>query len=194
MESTAAAQATRSRIERDPPTAEREQRRQMALRHVRQYPDPALRRRAVDVTEFDDELAALADRMFGIMNDAYGVGLAAPQLGLLLRLFTYQVDERDEPQAIVNPVIESRSDETDIEDEGCLSLGDVRVPIERAVSIKVKAQSLDGSEVTFDLEGFPARVFQHEIDHLDGVLAIDRVAEGHAEERKEAMRYLRPKP
>lgn len=192
MESTAAAQVTRSRIERDPPTAEREQRRQMALRHVRQYPDPALRRVAVEVEEFDDELAALADRMYGIMQDAYGVGLAAPQLGLLLRLFTYQVDDTDEPRAVVNPVIEWRSDETDVEEEGCLSLGDVRVPIERPVAIKVRARELDGSEVTFDLEGFPARVFQHEIDHLDGVLAIDRVAEQEA--RKEAMRYLRPKP
>ena len=191
MESSAA-QVARSRIDRDPPNAEREQRRQMALRHVRQYPDPALKRRATEVAEFDEELEALVDRMFGIMGDAYGVGLAAPQLGLLLRIFTYQVEEEGAPRVLVNPVIEWSSDETETESEGCLSLGEVTVPVERAVSIRVKGQEVDGSELELELEGFPARVFQHEIDHLDGVLMIDRTTDDEA--RKAAMRYLRPKP
>ena len=189
---TSAAQHTRARIDRDPPTAEREQRRQLALRHVRQYPDPVLRRRAHEVTEFDEELAALADRMFSIMGDAYGVGLAAPQLGLLLRIFTFQVGEDDQPEAIVNPVVESASSETDVDDEGCLSLGETRVPVERPISVKVTGKDLQGADVSYELEGFEARVFQHEIDHLDGVLMIDRAPQGEA--RKEAMRYLRPKP
>lgn len=164
----------------------------MALRHVRQYPDPVLRRTAEKVTVFDDELKALVDRMFTIMHDAHGVGLAAPQLGLLLRLFTYQVEVDDEPRAVVNPQIEVVGDATEVDDEGCLSLGELRVPVERAVAIRVKAQDVDGNPVELELEHFPARVFQHETDHLNGVLAIDRVADEAA--RKEAMRYLRPKP
>jgi peptide deformylase len=189
---TTAAKLSRARIQRDPPTADREHRRQMALRHVRQYPDPVLRRPASDVTKFDDELAALVDRMYGIMNDAYGVGLAAPQVGLLLRVFTYQVDEDTEPAAVINPKITWSSDETDVEEEGCLSLGDVRVPIERPVAIKVSGKTLTGEDLELEVDGFTARVFQHEIDHLDGVLAIDRVKDDAA--RKEAMRTLRPRP
>jgi peptide deformylase len=164
----------------------------MALRHIRQYPDPVLRRAASEVTEFDDELKALAERMFSIMDDAYGVGLAAPQLGLLLRIFTYQIEEAGPPKAMVNPVIESRSDERDIDEEGCLSLGDARVPVERSVSVTVSGKDENGDDVKLDLEGYAARVFQHEIDHLDGVLMIDKVTDETA--RREAMAYLRPKP
>jgi peptide deformylase len=192
MDSTAA-EMTRNRIERDPPTAEREQRRQMALRHVRQYPDPVLRRRANEVTAFDDELDALVQRMYGIMNDAYGVGLAAPQVGLLLRVFTFQIDEDGTPGAIINPVLESKSDETDVDEEGCLSLGDnVRAPVERPVTIKVSGKTVTGEDVVYDLSGYEARVFQHEMDHLDGILAIDRITDDAA--RKAAMSALRPRP
>jgi peptide deformylase len=155
---------------------EREQRRQIALRHVRQYPDPVLRRNTAPVTEFDEELVALVERMVGIMDDAVGVGLAAPQLGLLLRLFTYRFADDENAQAVVNPVISWFSDEKDIEDEGCLSLGDLRVPVERSISVKVEGKDQFGEDVSFELDGYHARVFQHEIDHLDGVLMMDRAA------------------
>ncbi|MBC7644641.1 MAG: peptide deformylase [Thermoleophilia bacterium] len=162
------------------------------MRHVRQYPDPVLRRQCVDVVDFDDELRALAERMYSIMDDAWGVGLAAPQLGLLLNIFTYRVSELDEPAAMVNPKIEWSSDETDIDDEGCLSLGELRVSVSRAVSIKVTGHDLFGEPVAHDLEGFAARVFQHEIDHLAGVLAFDRAIDDQS--RAAALGYLRPKP
>lgn len=164
----------------------------MALRHVRQYPDPVLRRECAEVTDFDDELRALADRMFSIMDDAWGVGLAAPQLGLLIRIFTYRVEAGDEPQALVNPVIEWSSDETAVDDEGCLSLRDLRVPVRRPVAVKVTGKDLHGEDLSFDLEGFPARVFQHEIDHLNGMLAFDRAADEQS--RAAALGYLRPRP
>lgn len=163
----------------------------MALRHVRQYPDPVLRQKALDVVEFDDELRALAERMFSIMRDAWGVGLAAPQLGLRLRMFAWQAQADDEPQALVNPTITWSSDELSTEEEGCLSLGEVRVPIERSVAVKVTGFDVHGEPVSYDLEGFVARVFQHEIDHLDGVLLMDRTDNAS---RKLAMAYLRPKP
>lgn len=189
---TTSAKAARKRLQKDPPSPERDQRRQLALRHVRQYPDPVLRRQCVDVVDFDDELRALAERMYSIMDDAWGVGLAAPQLGLLLNIFTYRVSELDEPAAMVNPKIEWSSDETDIDDEGCLSLGELRVSVSRAVSIKVTGHDLFGEPVAHDLEGFAARVFQHEIDHLAGVLAFDRAIDDQS--RAAALGYLRPKP
>ncbi len=187
--SSATASASRSRDANDQIS---EQRRQMALRHVRQYPDPVLKADTRPIDQFDSELEALASRMFGIMRDAMGVGLAAPQLGLRLRMFTFQDADEEQPQAVVNPRITVRSDETDVEEEGCLSLGDVRVPVERHVSITVEAQDLQGETVTWELEGFRARVFQHEMDHLDGVLIIDRAAD--AEARAQAMSELRPRP
>jgi peptide deformylase len=169
-----------------------EQRRQMALRHVRQYPDPVLRVPADAVTEFDDELEALVERMTSIMGDAYGIGLAAPQLGLRLRLFTFQPEEGP-AEAVVNPTVTWSSEETEVDIEGCLSLGDnVRVPVRRPVAVKVEAKTVTGEDKVWELDDYYARVFQHEIDHLDGVLMIDRV-EGD-EPRAEAMGRLRPRP
>jgi peptide deformylase len=169
-----------------------EQRRQMALRHVRQYPDPVLRVPTDDVVEFDDELQALVERMTSIMSDAHGIGLAAPQLGLRLRLFTFQPEDGP-AEAVVNPRITWKSDETDVDIEGCLSLGDrVRVPVRRAVAIKVEAKTAAGEDRSWDLDDYYARVFQHEMDHLDGVLMIDRVDD--AEARSAAMSHLRPRP
>ena len=171
---------------------EQEQRRQMALRHVRQYPDPVLRVATDEVTEFDGELQALVERMSSIMGDAYGIGLAAPQLGLRLRLFTFQ-PESGPAEAVVNPKVTWSSDETDTDIEGCLSLGDeVRVPVERPVAIKVEAKTATGEDKSWELDDYYARVFQHEIDHLDGVLMIDRVTD--AEARAAAMGTLRPRP
>jgi peptide deformylase len=189
---TRAAERRRAGSELASSAAEREQRRQLALRHVRQYPDPVLRRQTERVETFDAELRSLVERMHSIMHDAWGVGLAAPQLGLLLQLFTYQFGEGDEPGVLVNPVVESSSDETAVDDEGCLSLGSVGVPVERAVAITVSGQDLEGESVRMDLEGYQARVFQHEIDHLNGVLMIDKVADPEA--RGVAMRALRPQP
>lgn len=164
----------------------------MALRHVRQYPDPVLRVPAGEVVAFDDELVALVERMTSIMGDAQGIGLAAPQLGLRLRLFTFQPEEGP-AEAVVNPRITWSSDETDIDDEGCLSLGDtVRVPVRRPVAIRVQAKSVTGADQEWELDDYYARVFQHEIDHLDGVLMIDRVEGGDA--RRAAMARLRPRP
>ena len=164
----------------------------MALRHVRQYPDPVLRVPTDEVVDFDDELSALVDRMRSIMGDAYGVGLAAPQLGLRLRLFTFQPEEGP-AEAVINPKITWTSDETDVDIEGCLSLGDdVRVPVQRPTSIKVEAKTVSGDDKTWELDDYYARVFQHEIDHLDGVLMIDRVTDTEA--RASAMAHLRPRP
>lgn len=169
-----------------------EQRRQMALRHVRQYPDPVLRSKTTDVVDFDEELAALVDRMVSIMGDAHGIGLAAPQLGLRLRLFTFQPAEGP-AEAVVNPRVTWSSDETDVDIEGCLSLGDnVRVPVRRPSAVKVEGMTHTGEARTWELDDYYARVFQHEIDHLDGVLMIDRVDDPAA--RAEAMAQLRPRP
>jgi peptide deformylase len=171
---------------------EQEQRRQMALRHVRQYPDPVLRVKTDEVTEFDDELVALVERMTSIMGDAAGIGLAAPQLGLRLRLFTFQPEEGP-AEAVVNPKITWKSDETDVDIEGCLSLGDeVRVPVRRPSAIKVEGKTAAGEDKTWELDDYYARVFQHEMDHLDGVLMIDRVEDD--ESRANAMARLRPRP
>lgn len=191
MNTTAQEPAT-TRRDREPPSPEREQLRQMALRHVRQYPDPVLRRKAAPVTSFDEELKALVERMYSIMDDAWGVGLAAPQLGLLLQVFTYRVEDDEPPQSLINPVIEWSGEETDVEDEGCLSLGELRVSVERPIAIKVRGKDVTGADVSLDLDDFRARVFQHEIDHLNGVLAIDRAVDDDA--RKAALAYLRPKP
>lgn len=175
-----------------PHSPEREHRRQLALRHVRQYPDLVLRRTAYPVETFDDELRALVERMWQIMSEALGVGLAAPQLGLLLQVFTYQLPDEAEPSAIINPSIEWSSDEREVDEEGCLSLGEVRVPVERPVAVRVTGQDVQGDKVTLELEGFGARVHQHEIDHLNGVLMIDRASDDPA--RRLAMSYLRPAP
>jgi peptide deformylase len=171
---------------------QQEQRRQMALRHVRQYPDPVLRVAAEPVAEFDEELSALVDRMTSIMSDAHGIGLAAPQLGLRLQLFTFQ-PESGPAEAVVNPRIVWSSDETDVDIEGCLSLGDdVRAPIRRATAIKVEAQTITGEARTWELDDYYARVFAHEIDHLEGRLMIDRIED--AADRATAMAALRPRP
>ncbi|MCW2924829.1 MAG: def [Thermoleophilia bacterium] len=197
MDATAATRSRRPSNRRDDSSdgslaPEAEQRRQMALRHVRQYPDPVLRVQTDDVTLFDDELAALVDRMTSIMGDAHGIGLAAPQLGLRLRLFTFQPEDGP-AEAVVNPKVTWSSDDTDVEEEGCLSLGDtVRVPVRRPVAIKVDAQTVTGEAKSWDLDDYYARVFAHEIDHLDGVLMIDRVEDDEA--RAAAMGRLRPRP
>jgi len=168
---------------------EAEVRRRFALAQIRQYGDVALRMRAHDITEFDDDLRRLVERMTALMHDAQGVGLAATQVGVPRRLFVFEPDE-DGPRALVNPVIVDRSDETEPDEEGCLSLQGVRVPVDRATRIVVEGKDENGQDVRYELEGYAARVAQHEFDHLDGVLIIDRTDDEH---RKGALAVLRPR-
>jgi peptide deformylase len=170
--------------------AEAEARRRFALAQIRQYPDPVLRLRANEVEEFDDELARLAERMTHLMHDANGVGLAATQVGVLRRLFVF-VQSEDEVRAVVNPRIVDRSKDSETEEEGCLSLGPIRVPVERPLKVTLEAQELDGSPLRLKLEGLAARVAQHELDHLDGVLILGRTDDAS---RRDALGRLRPKP
>jgi peptide deformylase len=170
--------------------AEAEARRRFALAQIRQYPDPVLRLRANEVEEFDDELARLAERMTHLMHDANGVGLAATQVGVLRRLFVF-VQGEDEVRAVVNPRIVDRSKDSETEEEGCLSLGPIRVPVERPLKVTLEAQELDGSPLRLKLEGLAARVAQHELDHLDGVLLLGRTDDAS---RRDALGRLRPKP
>jgi peptide deformylase len=168
---------------------EKEEIRRFALAQIRQYPDHALRMKAKEVTEFDDYLTSLVERMMHMMEDAQGVGLAATQLGILQRVFVFALED-EPPQAIVNPRIVDHSKETETDEEGCLSLEGVRVPVERPAKVTIEGLDPAGREVHLELEGLGARVVQHETDHLDGVLIIDRTDEEH---RKEAMAILRPK-
>jgi peptide deformylase len=170
---------------------EREARRRLALAQVRQYPDPVLRMRANEVTEFDDDLRRLVERMTQLMHDASGVGLAGTQVGTLQRVFVFQPHAEDEARAIVNPAIVERSDEAASDSEGCLSLQGVSVPVERALRITLEGKDEHGGDVRLELEDHPARVAQHELDHLDGVLIIDRTT---PEARREALGILRPTP
>ena len=162
--------------------------RRLALAQIRQYPDPVLRLEAQEVQEFDGDLAQLVERMIRLMEDARGVGLAANQVGILRRVFVIQAEEEQEPRALVNPVIVDRSDELDDDDEGCLSMQGVVVPVERPVRVRIEARDEEGNPVTLELEGLPARVAQHELDHLDGVLIFDRTT---PEGKREALAVLR---
>jgi peptide deformylase len=169
--------------------AESEARRRLALAQIRQYGDPALRLVANEVEDFDDDLRRLVDRMTVLMHEAQGVGLAATQVGVLRRLFVFEPGD-DGPKAIANPVVVERSDESATDDEGCLSLQGVRVPVERATRIVLEGKDENGEDVRYELDEYGSRVAQHELDHLDGVLIIDRTDDEH---RKEALATLRPR-
>ncbi len=171
--------------------AEAEARRRLALAQIRQYPDPALRMRAREVETFDGDLARLVERMTALMRDANGVGLAATQVGVVRRVFVFQPDPESEPAVVVNPELVWSADEVESDEEGCLSIQGVRVPVERAVRVTLAGRNPAGEEVSFELEGMGARAAQHELDHLDGVLVIDRTT---PEARKEALGLLRPQP
>ena len=170
--------------------AETQARRQLALAQVRQYGDPVLRMRAHEVTSFDEDLQRLATRMKQLMRDARGVGLAATQVGILQRVFVFQKGE-DDVVAVVNPTLSDLGDETVIEDEGCLSIQGVTMPVERHLRVSLEGKDEEGNDLRFELEGHPARVAQHELDHLDGTLILDRTTD---EARKEALAVLRPRP
>ena len=173
--------------------AEREARRRAALALVRQYPDPVLRMQAKEVEDLDESVAELAERMTRLMDEARGVGLAAPQLGVLRRVIVYRAGDEDPPVALVNPRLVSASDELEPGDEGCLSLGGatVVVVVERPTAVTVEALTPTGEDVRIEAEGLEARVILHELDHLDGVLTIDRTT---PEQRRAALAQLRPQP
>ena len=168
--------------------AERLVRKEVALAQIRQYGDPVLRMRAGEVETFDEELARITARMIELMHDADGVGLAATQIGILRRFFVCTLDGED--RVLVNPVVTPEGSDTEVEDEGCLSLGTVRVPIERALRVRVEARDAAGEPVSLTLAEMDARVVQHELDHLDGVLLLDRT---DAESRREAIAQIRPR-
>jgi peptide deformylase len=169
--------------------AEAEARRRLALAQIRQYGDPALRLTAHEVVDFDDDLRRLVDRMTVLMHEAQGVGLAATQVGVLRRLFVFEPDE-DGPRAIVNPVVVERNGELVTDEEGCLSLQGVRVPVERSDTIVLEGKDPNGDDMRVELDAYGSRIVQHELDHLDGVLIIDRTDDEH---RKEALATLRPR-
>jgi len=166
---------------------ERAARRQIALAQIRQYPDAALRMEARPVVDFDDELRSLVERMKLLMVDANGIGLAATQVGVLRRVFVFQRAE-DEVAAIANPEIVERSEETEVSDEGCLSIQGITVPVERAFEVTIVGKDENGNDVRYELDNYSARCVQHETDHLDGVLFIDRL---DRETRKAALRAIR---
>ena len=168
--------------------AELQARRRVALSQIRQYGDPVLRMRANEVEAFDEELARLTERMTGLMHDAEGVGLAATQVGILRRLFVFH--DEGEDRVIVNPVLTVRGKESEVDEEGCLSLGPIRMPVERAVEVTLDGFDAEGKAVHLELEGMSARVVQHELDHLDGKMIIDRT---DPDSRREAMAQLRPR-
>ncbi len=169
----------------DPQTAAR---RAAALARVRKWGDPVLRTRARPIDRFDDALREEVARMGEIMNDALGVGLAATQLGALHRLLVYRVQPESEVAALLNPEVEWAGEVQEVAEEGCLSLPEVLVDVERPLHVRVRGRDENGDEVVVEATGLEARVIQHEIDHLDGVLILDRTTR---EQRKDAMRALR---
>jgi peptide deformylase len=175
--------------ERDEQALEREARRLLALSRIRQYGDTVLRMRAREVEAFDADLERLVERMTDLMHEANGVGLAATQVGVLRRLFVFTEDGED--RVLINPTITKRSSDLEIDDEGCLSLREVLVPVERATSVTIEGLDTKGEPVSFELEPPASRVVQHELDHLDGVLIIDRTDD---ESRRAALARLRPQP
>jgi peptide deformylase len=170
--------------------AQRDAVRRTALAQIRQYGDASLRLEARPVEAFDADLERLVARMKRLMVDANGVGLAATQVGVLRRVVVFQEESDSEPIALVNPEIVERSEQLTTEDEGCLSLQGVLVPVERACTVTVEAKDETGADVRLELVEPGARVVQHEVDHLDGVLIIDRTT---PEARREALAVLRPR-
>jgi peptide deformylase len=169
-------------------TEEERERRNAALGQVRQFGDPVLNSRASEITEFGPDLEREGERMIEIMRDAIGIGLAATQLGLMRRMLVFQAGLEATPTTMVNPVIEWTSDDEAIATEGCLSLRGVAVDVERALHARVRGVDASGEPLVIEASGLEARVLQHEIDHLDGVLMIDRTSR---DQRRGALRALR---
>ncbi len=163
-------------------------RREAALKLVRKYGDPVLRSRALEIDRFDDALVEEVRRMGRLMHDAYGIGLAATQVGVMHRVLVYRTELEGAVAALVNPVMEWQSKDKEAAEEGCLSLPGVGVEVERPVHVRVRALDERGKPILVEASGLEARVIQHEMDHLDGVLIVDRTSR---DQRKQAMRTLR---
>ena len=180
--------AVKDETERERLEAELIERREAALANVVKFGDPVLKSKASPVSDFGPDLRAEAERMIAIMRDGLGVGLAATQIGMLRRLLVFQAGSDSQPTALVNPEIEWLSDEIVLAEEGCLSLPGVAMDVERPLHARVGGLDVDGDPVRIEASGLEARVLQHEIDHLDGVLILDRAPR---EQRKAALRALR---
>jgi peptide deformylase len=165
-----------------------EARRVAAMSFIRRLGEPVLKSRATPVDRFDDTLQTQVQRMAGIMNDAIGVGLAAPQLGVSQRVLVYRVGPDAQVIVLANPEVEWSSEESETLEEGCLSIPGIQVDVERPVHVRVRARDEQGDDRLVEASGLEARVIQHEMDHLDGVLILDRTSR---EQRREAMRQLR---
>jgi peptide deformylase len=174
--------------EAPPLDPEVEARRVAAMSFIRRLGDPVLKSRATPVDRFDDSLRRQASRMAGIMHDALGVGLAAPQLGISQRLLVYRVGPDAPVTVLANPELEWASGEVELGEEGCLSIPGIVVDVDRPVYVRVRGLDEEGEERVVEASGLEARVIQHEIDHLDGVLILERTSR---EERKRALRELR---
>ena len=164
------------------------ERREAALAHVVKFGDPVLKSKASPVSNFGPELRAEVERMYAIMRDGLGVGLAATQLGVLRRLLVFHAGPDGEPSALVNPEVEWLSDEMAVSEEGCLSLPRISVDVERPLYARFSGRDIGGEPIVIEAAGLEARVLQHEIDHLDGVLILDRT---ERPQRKAALRALR---
>jgi peptide deformylase len=163
-------------------------RRAAAMAFIRRWGDPVLKSRATPVDRFDDGLRDQVARMGAIMNDALGVGLAAPQVGVSQRLLVYRVGHESPLTAVINPEVEWTSEDEEPLEEGCLSLPGVHIDVDRPIHVRVRAQDEHGDPRMIEASGLEARVLQHEIDHLNGVLILDHASR---EQRKEAIRALR---
>ncbi len=163
-------------------------RRDAALRYVRTFGDPVLRTKARPVEVFDDRLREEIRWMGRLMSEGLGIGLAATQVGAVRRILVYRVQHDSPINALVNPVLEWSSKQDEWMEEGCLSLPGVHVDVERPIHVRVRAQDETGETILLEASGLEARVVQHEIDHLDGTLILDRAPR---DQRKEAMRAMR---
>ncbi|MDQ3726264.1 MAG: peptide deformylase, partial [Actinomycetota bacterium] len=168
--------------------AELLERRDAALAQVVQFGDPVLKSKASPIANFGPELRAEVERMIEIMRDSFGIGLAATQVGALRRLLVFQAGPYGEPTALVNPEVEWLSEEMAVAEEGCLSLPRVTMDVERPLYARFSGRDVEGERIVIEAAGLEARVLQHEIDHLDGVLILDRTTR---EQRKAALRALR---
>src|SRR5215218_9834095 len=164
------------------------ERREAALAHVVKFGDPVLKSKASPVSSFGPELRSEVERMVAIMQDGFGIGLAATQLGVLRRLLVFQAGPESEPAALINPEVEYLSEELAVAEEGCLSLPRVTMDVERPLYARFSGRDVEGGPIVIEAAGLEARVLQHEVDHLDGVLILDRTIR---EQRKAALRALR---
>jgi peptide deformylase len=163
-------------------------RRDAAMAQIRQLGDPVLKTRALPVSRFDAELRKQVDWMRDVMEGANGIGLAATQVGIVASVLVYRVEPDSPIVAVINPEIQWRGGEIETAEEGCLSIPGIHVDVERDVHVRVAAVDETGSPYTIEASGLEARVLQHEIDHLAGVLMLDRTTR---EQRRDAMRTWR---